>query len=404
MRVPVLPRETAAAVITGAVSAAGWAVAAATIVLAAPVLVETLLARGRGEDIPLALILLSVVLGGVVAVALRPRRWVVFAYLVVAGAATVGYEVLLMAGDPGIVDASPYLVNRPALALVLVGIPATRALVGIGWSLLGFVVASAVGRLAAALAEAPFKPGLGPLMVLALAAVAYLTLAAIQTRIRRRVPNFDELEAETRALAHGEDLARRTTAVVHDTLLNDLAVVLNAPARLDPHVRERLLADLAVLRGADWLSAAADADAPAAGEAELRNDIMRLASEFQWRGLSLHFTGDHGARYRLSGEVTEALLAATRASLENVVRHSGAGSAEVEIIAGPDTVTVMITDQGAGFDPAAIASDRLGLRGSVVDRMVAVGGDAKIWSAPGRGTSIVITAPALEDEDEEVAS
>lgn len=399
MRVPVLPRETAAAVITGAISAAGWAVAAATIVMAMPVLVETLLERGRGADIPLGLLLLGVVLAGIAGVALRPRRWVVFTFLVVAGAAAVGYGVLLLRGDPGIVDASPYLVNRPGLALVLVGIPATRALVGIGRAVLGFVVATVVARLSAALADAPFTPGLGPLMVLVLTAVAYLTLAAIQLRIRRRVPNFDELEAENRALAHGEDLARRTTAAVHDTLLNDLAVVMNAPDRLEPHVRERLLADLEVLRGADWLSARDEADVPGEDQAGLRNDFARLASEFQWRGLGLHVTGDRRASYRVSAEVTEALLAATRASLENVVRHSGAASAEVEIISGPGSVSVMITDQGAGFDPAAVGPDRLGLRASVIERMAAVGGDARIWSSPGAGTSIVITAPALSGEE-----
>lgn len=396
MRVRVLPRETAAAVITGSVAAMGWAVAVATIVLAVPVLIETLALRGRLDDLPLALILLGVVLGGVVAVALRPRRWVVFAYLVVAGLATIGYEVTLLAGDPGIAESSPYLVNRPTLALVLVGIPATRALVGIGWSLLGFAVAVIVGIVSAALVGQQFKPGFGPLMVFLLASVAYVTLGAIQSRIRRRVPNFDELEAETRALAHGEDLARRTTAVVHDTLLNDLAVVLNAPDKLSEQARDRLLTDLETLRGADWISAAGETDAPGEDEAELRNDFARLASEFQWKGLSLHFTGDPRTSYRLSRDVAAALLSATRASLENVSRHSGTTSAEVEVIAAPGTVTVMITDQGVGFDPAEVGPDRLGLRGSIVERMAAVGGHAKVWSAPGRGTSIVITAPALE--------
>jgi signal transduction histidine kinase len=400
MRVRVLPRETAAAVITGSVSAMGWAVAAATIVLTVPVLIETLALRDRLDDLPLPLLLLAVILGGIVAVAVRPRRWVVLVYLVVAGAATVGYEVALLAGDPGIVEASPYVVNRPTLALVLVGIPATRALIGIGWSFLGFGVAVVVGLVAARIVEQQFQPGFGPLMVFLLASVAYLTLAAVQLRIRRRVPNFDELEAETRALAHGEDLARRTTAVVHDTLLNDLAVVMNAPDKLEPAARERLLADVETLRGADWISAAADTVAPGEDEAELRNDFARLASEFQWRGLSLHFTGDRRANYRVDSEVAAALLSATRASLENVARHAGTSSAEIEIISAPGTVTVMITDRGSGFDPAEVGPDRLGLRASVVERMAAVGGNAKIWSAPGEGTSVVITAPALEEDEE----
>jgi signal transduction histidine kinase len=288
-------------------------------------------------------------------------------------------------------------VNRPSLALVLVGIPAARAIVGITWSLLGFAVAIITGVVAYAIAGLTFTPGFGPLLVLALTTITYLTLAAIQLRIRRRVPNFDDLEAETHALAHGEDLSRRTTAVVHDTLLNDLAVVMNAPDRIDDRTRDRLLDDLHVLRGADWIKASADADMPAE-DAGLRNELARLASEFQWRGLSLHLTGSPLAHHVLGAEAADALLAALRAALENVVRHSGVTTAEVEVIADADHVTVMVTDQGAGFDPAAVAPDRLGLRTSVVERMAAVGGQAQIWSAPGEGTSVIISAPTREAE------
>lgn len=396
MRVRILPRETAAAVITGSVSAAAWAVAAAMILLTVPVLVETLSARGRLDDVPITLLLLGVVLAGIVAVVLRPRLWVALAYLAVAGAATVFYEVVLLTGDPGIVDSSPYLVNRPTLALVLVGIPATRARFGIAWAMLGFLVATAVGRIAFAIVGYPYSPGFGPLLVLALIAVTYLTLAAIQVRIRRRVPNFDDLEAETQALAHGENLARRTTAVVHDTLLNDLAVVMNAPDRLDAPARERLLADLATLRSAEWITASVDAGAHLGRDAGLRNEVVRLASEFQWRGLSIHITGTPPGHLAPERDVALALLAAVRAALENVVRHSGATSADVEILADARSVTIMVTDQGTGFDPGGVALDRLGLRTSVIGRLEAVGGRAKVWSAPGDGTSIMLTVPVAE--------
>ena len=397
MRVRVLPRETAAAVITSAVSAVGWAVAVAVIVSTVPVLVETLARHGRLADLPATLILLAVVLGGIAAVAVRPRRWVVLVYLAGAGLATMGYEVILLAGDPGIVTSSPYLVNRPALALVLVGIPATRALIGIAWSALGFAVAGVTGVASFAIAGVPFRPGLGPLMVFAVTAVAYLTLAAIQVRIRARVPNFDELEAETRALAHGEDLAQRTTAAVHDTLLNGLAVVMNAPDRLDDRAREKLIADLDMLTGADWITTTAHAEVMASEDAVLRNELARLASEYQWRGVNLQITAQAAGSYLLPSAVADALVAAIRASLENVVRHSGATSAVVELITDEDFVTVMVTDQGRGFDLSTVGADRLGLRSSVMARMAAVGGSAKIWSAPGEGTSVIISAPIADE-------
>lgn len=396
VRVRVLPRETAAAVITGAVSAVGWAVAMGVVVMTVPVLVETLSVRGHLDVAPLALLLLGVVAAGVLLVAVRPRRSTVFVYLVVAGAATVGYEVLLLSTDPGIVALSPYLVNRPTLALALVGIPATRAVVGIGWSVLGFVVATLVGALAFRIADVPFNPGWGPTMVLVLSVVAYLTLAAIQSRLRRRVPNFDELEAETEALAHGEDLARRTTAVVHDTLLNDLALVLNAPDRLDDRARERLRSDLETLRGQDWISRSGLSTEATTEDAELRNELTRMASEYQWQGVGIHVTGGRTGEHVLGPEVAAALLAAVRASLENVVRHSGATTAEIEVISDEQHVTVMVTDQGVGFDPESVPPDRLGLRASVSDRMTAVGGSVRIWSAPGQGTSVIISAPVTE--------
>ncbi|MEO5535482.1 MAG: ATP-binding protein [Pseudolysinimonas sp.] len=394
MRVGILPRETASAVITGAMSVTGWAVAAVIVLLTVPVLVETLIIRERASDLPLALLLLGVVLGGVAAVAVRPRRWVVLLFLAGAGLAGMGYEVLLLTSDPGLIAASPYLVNRPSLVLVMVGIPASRPLIGIAWTLVGFAVSLVVGLVSFAIVGLPYAPGFGPIIVLGVSTIVYLTVAAIQGRIRKSVPNFDDLEAETLSIAHGEDLARLTTAVVHDTLLNDLAVVMNAPERLDDVARQRLLADLETVRGADWITATARTPTPGDGDRELRHELARIATEFQWRGLSMHLTSAPSARFQVTAEVTEALLAAVRASLENVVRHSGATTAELEVIAEAGSVTVMVTDPGSGFDLGSVAGDRLGLRASVIARMAAVGGTAKIWSAPGEGTSVVISAPA----------
>lgn len=393
MRVKVLPRATAAAVITGSVSTVGWAFGAATVLFAVPVLVETLVARGLAAHLPLPLVLLGVVLAGIAGVVLRPRPWVVILYLVVAGAAIVGYQVVLLAADPTLVDDSVYLLNRPTLALVAVGVTASSAVAGIAWGGIGYLVSVAVGAGAAMIAGVPYRPGFGPTMVLAILVVAHLTLAFIQVRVRRRVPNFDELEAETLALAHGRDLARRTTAIVHDTLLGDLAVVLHADDRLDTWTRDRLRHDLETLRSAEWLSASADATRLSDTDAGLRNEFSALTSEYQWRGLTIQLTASGTADHRLDRDAADALLGATRACLDNVLQHSGATSAEVEVIADAERVTVMISDQGSGFDPDAVAGDRLGLRASVRERLDAVGGRADVWSSPGAGTSVLLTAP-----------
>lgn len=392
MRVRVLPRDLAGRIINGTVATMGWAVGAATIIATFPVLIETLILRDRAADLPAPLALLVVMLLGIGAVAVWRRTEVVLIYLAVGAVTTLGYELVLIQGDPGILDTNLYLVNRPTLALVAVGVTAATALSGILWSLFGLVIATSVSLVASLIAHVPFRPGFGPVMVFLIASVGYLTFAAIQSAQRRRLPNFDELEAETLRLASGEDLARRTTAAVHDTVLNDLSIVLNTTDTLDERTIERLRQDLEELRGAEWISQITEIPTADEEDASLRNEIMRMVSEFQWRGLSIHVTGSGSGVYKLAPDVARALVGAVRATFENVLHHSGASVAELELIYADD-ITVMITDQGAGFDMTAVPPDRLGVRGSIIERIQRVGGSAQIWSTPGGGTSVVLTIP-----------
>ena len=55
---------------------------------------------------------------------------------------------------------------------------------------------------------------------------------------------------------------------------------------------------------------------------------------------------------------------------------------------GDERVDVWISDQGAGFDTAAVAEDRRGIAESIVARMHRVGGIADIESEPGEGTEV----------------
>lgn len=194
-------------------------------------------------------------------------------------------------------------------------------------------------------------------------------------------------------MALGDDLARRTTAIIHDTVLNDLAIVLNAPERLDARTRERLRADLGTLRDADWLSTTSRIPSADAQSGGVRNAFLVLLNEFQWRGLTVHVTGAAVGAYRFRPEAAEALLAGVRACFENVLQHSGATVAELEFVEGAHALTAMVADQGSGFDPATVPADRLGLRMSVQHRLDAVGGSARVWSSPGAGTSVLLTVP-----------
>lgn len=393
MRVRVLPRDVASSIITGSVASLGWAIGAATLVLAIPVLLETTARAGRLSDalLPLGLLVLMLICLGFVV--WRARVWAVAAYLAVGFVASTAYELTLLMALPGSIDTQIYLLNRPAVALVLVGLAARSPLAGIGWSVLGLLVSTASTFTVSVLGDVPPRPGYGPTFVVVISLAAYLTLWGVQVVQRRRIPNIEELEAENARLARGEDLAGRTTAAVHDTLLNDLSIVMNAPDQLDDRARTRLREDLETLSSADWLDASSQLTMVDEQDTSLRNDIMRLISGFQWRGLSVHVTGSGDGIYQLDPAIASAIVDALGAALENVARHSGATVAEVELVYAPETITMMVTDEGVGFDPATVPDDRLGIRASIEGRIAAVGGTVQVWSSPGSGTSVIMTVP-----------
>jgi signal transduction histidine kinase len=97
-----------------------------------------------------------------------------------------------------------------------------------------------------------------------------------------------------------------------------------------------------------------------------------------------------------SPEVTGHLLAIVGESLSNIVRHSRASRASIDLrpaTAGTGYI-LRIADNGIGFDPDR--AGRLGHQGlaNTRDRVGRIGATMKIDSEPGTGTRIVITVPA----------
>jgi two-component system NarL family sensor kinase len=77
-------------------------------------------------------------------------------------------------------------------------------------------------------------------------------------------------------------------------------------------------------------------------------------------------------------------------TVRNAIRHSGARSLDVHVSAIGPLVTLVVTDDGRGFDPASPAADgHLGLRG--LESLVADGGGRlDVRSAPGAGTTVTL--------------
>jgi NarL family two-component system sensor histidine kinase LiaS len=94
----------------------------------------------------------------------------------------------------------------------------------------------------------------------------------------------------------------------------------------------------------------------------------------------------------LAPEVERTLLRITQEALANTARHSHAGRAEIRLRYEDDRVSLMIGDDGQGFDPES-SSPGLGLR-SMRERAQLIEGQISIESAPGQGTVIEVTCPA----------
>jgi signal transduction histidine kinase len=79
-------------------------------------------------------------------------------------------------------------------------------------------------------------------------------------------------------------------------------------------------------------------------------------------------------------------------ALANAARHSGAPRAEVSVAREDGRLTVVVVDEGRGFDPADVYESGIGLAG-MMERSRLLGGQLSIESAPDAGTRISVSVP-----------
>jgi PAS domain S-box-containing protein len=108
---------------------------------------------------------------------------------------------------------------------------------------------------------------------------------------------------------------------------------------------------------------------------------------------------------RLPPEVETVLYRVVQEALTNVLKHAEAGHVSVILQRSHDQVSVVVEDDGRGFDPEALTGlspthPRLGLLG-MRERIALVHGTLTVESAPGQGTTLFarIPVPAFVTED-----
>jgi len=83
---------------------------------------------------------------------------------------------------------------------------------------------------------------------------------------------------------------------------------------------------------------------------------------------------------------------AFKETINNVRRHSGATAVELSIWLDPDELRFEVRDNGCGFDPESASQSGHGLA-NLRSRAGRVKGGCDITSSPGKGTSVIFSAP-----------
>lgn len=313
------------------------------------------------------------------------------AFLLVGGVCAWWFAVVVQREVPAGWVAS-YLLSLSVIPLVLVGGAGAVAGRVALWSIAGFVV----GRAATSIAILQ-EGGRAHPLVLAWVTLAFVIALVLFTsrntaRSERVQPELLRSAREEHVSAYRAGVEAEAAAILHDTVLNHLGAIALAPdGPIDPQLARTVEADVAMLTGKEWLAPGAQPTRPEPGAAI--RAFEHMVDEHRDLGLTVSVTGDPAALGRLDDPALTAVLRAVGQCLANVRKHAGTDAAEVSVFDDGLACTVMVVDDGRGFDESETSPDRMGLRGSVRERIGRVGGDVQVWSSPGSGTSVMMTVP-----------
>jgi len=128
-------------------------------------------------------------------------------------------------------------------------------------------------------------------------------------------------------------------------------------------------------------------------ESALNQDLETFGARF---GATVDFYVDDDAGYALSEDVETAIYRAVHGALTNIVQHAEAEHVSVIMREENGRLSVLVEDDGVGFDVDAVMSGAVAARFGILameERMQSVGGGLRVESSPGGGTTVYIQAP-----------
>jgi signal transduction histidine kinase len=250
----------------------------------------------------------------------------------------------------------------------------------------------------------PTNSALNLQLYITLAALTTFCLAAIVSERRRAALELAESQRREgeRAALERQRIARDLHDSVSQSLFSTTLHVRTAQRALEVEgldatgpVGEELSEIGQLTRGAlvEMRALIFELRPGALAEEGLVAAVTRQASALSAReGLVIKVDGPD-ERLPLEPGVEEQLYRLGQEALANVVKHARASRATVRIAATDETVSMEVSDDGHGFDPAAVGPEHFGLR-SMRGRVADLKGRLEVTSAPGRGTVLRVEVQA----------
>lgn len=327
------------------------------------------------------------------------KRWVLF----VNGFVAVAWFVVMATWPIGVADATVVSELRPWPWFICTVATAAAA---VAWPVWAAVVALVVAPLTYGIVRVTPAGGAAPLELAAYDVIYAIILGGavliIITMLRQAAASVDL--AQSTAIDHYSDAVRQhatevervqVDAIVHDSVLTTLI----SAARSHAPEAEALAARMAS-NAMGYLRDAAASSPDDATKVQVRDLALRvrLAAD----ALSVPFENRSGdiSDWDLPSQAAEAVYSAAVQSMVNSAQHAGSAPDILRWVgvrcAPGGGVVAVVGDTGAGFDPQAVPTARMGLRVSILERVSNAGGHVDVDSHPGGGTVITIRWPAAE--------